>query len=191
MKIIINIFLKGLLVVLPLVITFGLLYWMFSGAEEILRIPLKMILPVGWYVPGMGVISACGLIFVCGLLVQSYLVKPFFSLLEFLLNRIPIVKTLYGGARDLMKFAIGDKEEGMQKVVSVEIEEGVFLIGFVTNEKPEFSDKDCIAVFFPMSYQMGGYLAYVERRKCEPLDMPVDQAMQKILMADMVKKRQP
>ncbi len=190
MKTIANIFLKGLLVVLPLVVTFGLLYWLFSGAEEILQIPLKALLPTGWYMPGMGVLSACGIIFVCGLLVQSYLIKPLFSLMELLLDRIPIVKTLYGSARDLMKFAIGDKEAGMQKVVSVEVKDDIFLIGFVTNDSPSISNSENrVAVFFPMSYQMGGYLAYVSKDKCTPLDMPVEQAMQTILMADMVKKR--
>lgn len=190
MKFLANIFLKGLLVVLPLVITFGLLYWLFNGAEQLLRVPLAVVLPDGWYVPGMGVASACALIFVCGILVQSYLAKHFFVFLEWLLGRIPVVKTLYGSARDLMQFAIGDKEQNMQKVVSVEFQPGVRLIGFVTNEHARLNGvAGLLAVYFPMSLQMGGYLAYVERDKCEWLDITVEQAMQQVLTAEMTGKR--
>lgn len=189
MKFLANIFLKGLLVVLPLVITFGLLYWLFNGAEQLLRIPLQLVLPVGWYVPGMGVASACGLIFICGILVQSYLAKHLFMFLEWVLGNIPIVKTLYGSARDLMQFAIGDKEKNMQKVVAVQFQPGVRLIGFVTNENATLNDcKGLLAVYFPMSLQMGGYLAYVDKEKCEWLDISVEQAMQQILTAEMTGK---
>lgn len=190
MKFLANIFLKGLLVVLPLVITFGLLYWLFNGAEQVLRIPLQLVLPEGWYIPGMGVASAFGLIFVCGVLVQSYLAKHIFTLLEWVLGQIPFVKTLYGSARDFMQFAIGNKEPNMQKVVSVEFQPGVRLVGFVTNENARLNEEaGLLAVYFPMSLQMGGYLAYVDRDKIQWLDIPVDKAMQQILTAEMTGKK--
>ncbi|MBU2984770.1 DUF502 domain-containing protein [Saccharophagus degradans] len=189
MKFLANIFLKGLLVVLPLVITFGLLFWLFNGAEQMLRIPLQAVLPSGWYVPGMGVVSAFGLIFVCGVLVQNYFTKHLFALLEWVLGNIPVVKTLYGSARDLMHFAIGNKEKDMQKVVCVTFQPGVRLIGFVTNENATLNaETGLLAVYFPMSLQMGGYLAYVDKDKCEWLDIPVDKAMQQVLTADMTAK---
>lgn len=186
MKTLLNIFLKGLLVVVPLLITFGLLYWLLMTAEQALRVPLEALLPTGWYLPGMGIISIVLIIFLCGILVQNYLTKPLFRFMEWILERIPLVNTLYGSARDLMHFAVGDKSDDMKKVVTVEVSRDVHLMGFVTNENITIGEqKELLAVFFPMSYQMGGYLAYVPKDKCVTLDMPVDKAMQQILTAHM------
>lgn len=174
--------------VLPLFITFGLLYWLFSSAEQLLSIPIKALLPAGWYVSGMGVLSACALIFASGILVQNYLTKHFFQLLEWLLSKIPLVNTFYGSARDLMQFAFGKKDKDMRKVVSVEIREGIRLLGFITNENISLGSNDeLLAVYFPMSYQVGGYLAYMPVDKCEMLDMSVETAMQRIFTAHVSK----
>ena len=88
-----------------------------------------------------------------------------------------------------MHFAIGNKEKDMQKVVCVTFQPGVRLIGFVTNENATLNaETGLLAVYFPMSLQMGGYLAYVDKDKCEWLDIPVDKAMQQVLTADMTAK---
>lgn len=188
MKSIANTFLNGLLVVLPIFITLGLVYWMFSSAEQLLRVPLEAILPHGWYWPGMGLLGAVALIFVCGLLVKNYLTQHLFHLLEWLLGKIPIVKTFYGSARDLMRFAFEKKEDEMRKVVSVEVKEGIHMLGFVTNESPKLFEADqLIAVYFPMSYQVGGFVAYLPVEKCTVMDISVESAMQQIFTANVVR----
>lgn len=184
MKTFANTFFKGLLFALPVVATFGLLYWLFVSAENLLKIPLQFILPTGWYLPGMGVAAAVGLIFVLGILVQAYLIKHVFIYFEETLERIPIVSSIYGSARDLMEFIAGEKGEDLQKVVAYQFNEHVRLIGFVTNEGVNVgSDTGLLAVYFPMSYQVGGYLVYLPRDKIEVLDIPVKEAMQQVLTA--------
>jgi len=184
MKTFANTFFKGLLFALPVAATFGLLYWMFVTAENLLKLPIQMILPTGWYVTGMGVVSALGLIFVLGILVQAYIVKYIFIYFEKLLENIPIVKTLYGSARNLMQFVAGEKEHDMQKVVAFHLNDDVRLIGFVTNENVDIgAKKGLLAIYLPMSYQLGGYLLYLPREKCEVLDIPVKDAMQQVLTA--------
>ncbi len=186
MKTIANTFFKGLLFALPVAATFGLLYWLFAMAENLLKVPLEFVLPAGWYVPGMGVIAAVGLIFVLGILVQAYLVKHVFIFFEKLLESIPIVKSIYSSARDLLQFVTGSKGKDLQKVVAVQISDDVRLVGFVTNENATLGgNSDVIAVYLPMSYQVGGYLVYVPKEKCETLDMPVKDAMQMVLTADI------
>lgn len=184
MKTFANTFFKGLLFALPIAATFGLLYWLFVTAENLLKIPLQILLPAGWYITGMGVVSALLLIFVLGILVQAYIVKYLFIYFEKLLENIPIVKTFYSSARNLMQFVAGEKGQDLQKVVAFHLNDDVRLIGFVTNEKIDIGDKqDMLAVYLPMSYQVGGYLVYVPRDKCEILDMPVKDAMQQVLTA--------
>jgi uncharacterized membrane protein len=188
MKSIANIFLNGLLVVLPIFITLGIVYWLFVSAEQLLRVPMEAILPQGWYRPGMGLLGTVGIIFLCGLLVRNFLTQHLFYLLEWLLGKIPIVKTFYGSARDLMRFAFEKKEGEMRKVVSVEVKEGIQMLGFITNENPSlFESASLIAVYFPMSYQVGGFLAYMPAEKCKILDISVEVAMQQIFTANVVR----
>lgn len=188
-----NTFLKGLIFTLPLVITFGLIYWLFNTAETLLKVPLQAILPQGWYIPGMGVASAILIIFTHGVLVQLYLVKHLFTFLEStvetVLSKIPLVKTLYGSARDLMFFVADNKGEAMQKAVAITFDENIRLIGFITNEQVSLNgEPDLVAVYLPMSYQMGGYLLYLPKSRCQPLDIPVQEAMQQVLTAHIRRK---
>ncbi|WP_188150916.1 DUF502 domain-containing protein [Teredinibacter waterburyi] len=190
MKSIVNTFFKGMLFVLPLVITFGLIYWVFSSAESLLKIPLQWLLPSGWYIPGMGLFFSVVLIFVIGVLVQAYLIRHLFRWLEILVGRIPLVKTLYGSAKDLLHFMAGDTNQDMQKVVMVTLDQDVRMIGFVTRDKVSLgSVNDLQAVYLPMSYQMGGYLIYLPKDRCEELDIPVQQAMQQVLTANMTQHK--
>jgi len=177
-------FAKGLLFSLPIAITLGALYWFFTWAESLLSPLLEYILPQGWYINGMGVLSGLIIIFLLGLLVQAYLLRKIFIWLENSLNRIPLVKTLYGSARDIMRLFSSSDQQELQKVVLVTMHEDIRMIGFVTNENIEFADDDdVIAVYVPLSYQVGGHLLYLPRSRCEPLDMPVKVAMQQVLTA--------
>lgn len=191
MKTIANTFLKGLFFTLPLVVTFGLLYWLFATAENLLKIPLQLLLPEGWYVTGMGVLSAAVIIFCIGILVQAYIIKYVFRWFERLVENIPFVKTLYNSARDLMHFFAGDQNGQMSKVVAVSFDDNLRLIGFVTNENASLGQETgLLAVYFPMSYQVGGYVAYMPRERCEILDIPVKTAMQQVLTAHVKRPQQ-
>lgn len=191
MKTIANTFLKGLLLTLPAVITFGLIYWLFAVAEDLLRVPLRFLLPEGWYLPGMGVASAIAIVFAVGVLVQAYLVGRVFQLFEALLERIPLVKTLYGGAKDLLYFVAGNKNTEMRKVVSITFDNDIKMIGFVTNQDVTLGDQDELTtVYLPLSYQIGGFLMYLPKSRCEPLDIPVQQAMQQVLTAHVMRNHQ-
>jgi len=184
MKTIANTFLKGLLLALPIVFTFGLIAWLFVTAERLLRVPIEWILPEGWYITGMGVVSSAALIFMLGVLVQAYLIKQVFSWMEDIFVHIPVVKTLYNGAKDFINFIAGGKSKEMQKVVRITFDNDVHLIGFVTNQNVTIGDQtELVAVYLPMSYMIGGYLIYVPKSRCKELNIPVQKAMQQVLTA--------
>lgn len=186
MKSIANTFLKGFLFVLPPVITFSVILWVFSSAEAALKTPLLALLPEGCYITGMGVASAIILIFCIGLLVQAYVLGQVFRWLEQQIERIPVVKGLYASARDLLFFMAGDKGADLQKVVAVSFDGEVRLIGFVTAEQVKLgSAPNLLAVYLPLSYAIGGYVVYVPRSRCEFLAISPQQAMQMILTANI------
>jgi uncharacterized membrane protein len=189
MRPLLNTFLKGLFFALPLAVTFGLLYWVFLTAENLLKIPLMWVLPEGTYMTGMGVLSAFLLIFMLGILVQAYVTRRILRFVDELVARTPFVKTLYTTARDFMNLFASDKEKTMHAVVSITFDNDVKLMGFVTNSQVRLDDGEPLwAVYLPMSYQVGGYTLLVPPSRCDVLDVSVKWAMQQVLTAHVVQQ---
>ena len=188
MKTLSQIFLRGLAAILPVTLTIYLVYWLAATSERFLGGLLQQVLPPGIYLPGMGLLAGVVLTFVAGLLVQAWLIRRLWALGEKLLESIPLVKTVYTGLRDIFSFASGDrKQQGLSRVVRVKLPGGLRMIGFVTAEKPSWrmGDEQHVAVYVPLSYQIGGHTLLVPPDQLEPLDMKVEDAMRLALTAGM------
>jgi len=179
--------LVGLATILPLSITVYLLYWLTTSAEKLLGSLIKLGLPEGGYVPGMGIAAGVILIFLIGLLMQALVVRTLVSWGERIVFRIPLIKTVYGSVRDLIGFVVRGHDAALRQVVALTLgEPPVTLIGFVTREDltafpDEIGGKDMIAVYLPMSYQLGGYTVIVPRFAVQPLDISLEEATRFVL----------
>jgi uncharacterized membrane protein len=183
-----NILLRGLATVLPVVVTFYLLWWLATTGESLLGAALRTVLPPDMYRPGMGVAAAVVLVFVVGLMADAWLFGSVVRLAERALERIPIVKTVFGGVRDLSAFLTGGGQERLGRVVHVALTPDIGAIGFITRDEvgglapPDHRDGR-VAVYLPMSYQIGGYTLLVPRGCVTPLDLPAEEAMRLVLTA--------
>jgi uncharacterized membrane protein len=193
MKYITATFLRGLAAVLPIVLTIYVLYWLGITAEALLGRPLRLLLPRGWYWPGLGIAAGVLLVFAAGLAMELYVARRLLSLLERLVLQVPVVKTVYAAIKDFAGF-VSESSRGktMGQVVRVRVAEDMHLVGFVTRE--DFRDSpwgvsgtDTIAVYLPMSYQIGGYTVLLPRRLVEPVDMSVEDALRFAVTAGMSK----
>ncbi len=176
---------KGLLTILPIVLTVYFIYWLGVTTESLLSGLLKVWLPVEIYVPGMGLVAGFVVLIVIGLLVNAYVVRRVITFSESLILRIPVVKTVYSAVRDLTGLMkVGEKGGELQRVVMVQLGPGK-VIGFVTQENATLpglgSDEELVAVYMPMSYQIGGYTLYLPRDRIEPTDLTVEAAMRIVL----------
>lgn len=185
MKMISKRLLAGLVAILPVVVTVYLLYWLATSAETFLGRFIQMILPRGWYVPGMGVAAGMLLVFLVGILMQAWVVRTLVSWAERIVYRVPLIKTVYGSVRDLLSFLVQGQDPGLRQVVAVTFGESK-VIGFVTREDltdlpGEIGGEDIIAVYLPMSYQIGGYTVLVPRSAVQPVDMSLEKATRFIL----------
>jgi len=191
-----KLFLKGLAVVIPVALTLAILWWIATGAERLMGTVLKFTLPSGWYVPGMGLVSGLALIALIGLLSHVLIFQKLFNLGEALFNRLPLVKTIYTAIKDFIGYLNPDEDSEMGKVVMVQLPGQSFqLIGFVTRE--QFDDlpftpsaEDPVAVYMPMSYQIGGYTLFLPRSCLTPLDVPFEQAMKLVLTGAVTRDRE-
>jgi len=178
--------LTGFITLLPLVLTLYLLYWLGVSSEELMGNLFRKILPEGAYFPGLGMFAGIFIVFIVGLMMKAYLVRKIFSLAEDLLYRLPLIKSVYRAFRDFFDFFSPNKE-GLGQAVAITFN-GMELIGFITQEDPErlppsFRDRDCVLVYLPMSYMVGGYTILVKEEDVRPLDMSRDEAMRFVLTA--------
>jgi len=188
MKSVTQIFLRGLAALLPVTLTIYLVYWLAVSSERFLGNLLQQVLPLHIYVPGMGLLAGVLLTFAAGLLVQAWLIRRLWAWGEKLLESIPLVKTVYTGLRDIFSFASGNKgQQGLSHVVRVQLPGDMHMIGFVTSEKPvwRLQDEPHVAVYVPLSYQIGGHTLLIPPDRLEPLDMKVEDAMRLALTAGM------
>jgi uncharacterized membrane protein len=181
-----SVLLRGLVVVLPIGFTFWLLWWLGSTTEDLLRSLILLVVPEEHYVPGMGLAAAVVLLLVAGTLFNALLVQSALAAWERLMDRIPVVKTIYGASRDFMRLLpAGRKRRDLRRVVLARLGDAR-IIGFVTRDDASElgiveRQEDLVAVYFPMSYQIGGYTALVPRSAVIPLDLPVESAMRMVL----------
>jgi uncharacterized membrane protein len=184
MKALGGILLKGLVTILPIGLTIYFVYWLGVTTETLLSKPIKVLIGDGYW-PGMGLITGFLLLFVVGLAVNAFLVRRVLGIGEELLLRVPVVKTVYSAIRDMTRLVNTDKKKGdLDRVVTVDVGLGR-LIGFVTQEHANTlgigGGDDLVAVYLPMSYQIGGYTIYLPRSRVVETDLTVEQAMRIVL----------
>lgn len=154
-KKLINYFLKGLLVCLPLVLTYYVVSSIVISVDTL--IPFEM--------PGLGfVIVIVGVTFL-GWIGSSIISKPLFSLIDDFLSSLPFIKVIYTSVKDLMEAFVGEKKK-FSKPVVVELSPGIYKPGFITQDDlTEINQPELIGVYFPHSYAFSGNLFFVERAK--------------------------
>ena len=184
MKALGGILLKGLVTILPISLTVYFVYWLGITTETLLSKPIKLMIGDAYW-PGMGLVTGFLILFVIGLAVNAFLVRRVLGIGEELLLRVPVVKTVYSAIRDMTRLVNTDKKKGdLDRVVTVDVGLGR-LIGFVTQEHANTlgigGGDDLVAVYLPMSYQIGGYTIYLPRSRVVETDLTVEQAMRIVL----------
>ncbi len=183
-----KLFLKGLAVVIPAALTLAILWWLASGAEQLLG---GLLCGVSCRPAGTSPAWACcppsPSPILIGLLTHVILFQRLFAVGDAILNRLPLVKSIYSAIKDFMDYFSPDSKEAMRKVVLVKLPGQQFeLIGFVTREDfsrlpVELTVDDPVAVYLPFSYQIGGYTLFLPRACLTPVDMSFENAMKLVL----------
>jgi uncharacterized membrane protein len=183
MKMLNRLFLKGLIVILPVTLTLYLLIAIATSAENVFGAFIKDILGPSLYFPGLGIFFAVLVIIGIGILAGNFITGRIIRFATSQFERLPFLKAIYSPLKDLMSLFGGSGHNDMKKVVLVNFEKlGFRSIGLVTRE--EFSDlpegsiaEDNITVYIPMSYMLGGFTTIVPRSSVTEIDMPVESAL--------------
>jgi uncharacterized membrane protein len=184
----------GVLVWLPILAT----VWVLSVMLHLMDRTLVLVPPawrperlVGFQIPGIGLLFALVLLLLTGLLVTNLFGRRLIVWGEELVNRIPVVRTVYGGVKSFAESVLS-QSNSFRKVVMIEYPRaGVWSLGFLTAEDvPEVSEKlgePHAAVYVSAALNAtAGYLVIVPRRQVVELDMSVDAAMRMIITCGVV-----
>jgi uncharacterized membrane protein len=176
-----KIFFRGFVTLLPIAITIYIIYSAVIILENLLGSLLREILPD--YIPGLGLLATLVLIFLFGLILNHFLIQRILTALEARLVQVPFIKAIYSPLRDLMNLFNKKHDHQLKSVVLVRVgETGAQVLGVVTRENFRdlpFGDHmtDKVAVYFPLSYGLGGYTLLVPRHLITPVDLPIERAM--------------
>ena len=192
-----KLFLKGLAVVIPVTLTLAILWWFARTAEQFFGQILVQLLPEGWYLPGMGLVSALAITVLVGLLTHVLIFQKLFDFGDALFHRLPLVKTIYSALKDFIGYLSPDSKVAASKVVLVRLPGQEFeQIGFVTRE--DFSSlpftptvDEPVAVYLPMSYQIGGYTLFLPRACLTPVDLSFEEGMKLVVTGAVTRDRTP
>ena len=188
----VRLFLKGLATIIPIALTLLIVLWLAGLAENGVGYLIKLVLPDRWYIRGMGLFGGIALVMAIGLLSQLWLFRKLIELGEGLLDRMPVVKSVFRATKDFVDYFSSDDGNRFGQAVMVRHPElKIGIMGFVTRD--DFSDlpfgeESEVAVYLPLSYQVAGYTIFVPREWLEPIDMPFEDSIRLILTAAMSRR---
>jgi len=190
-----NYLIGGLLIWIPIMIT----VWVVRFLTGILDSSL-LLLPPSWrpeavfgtYVPGVGIVLSLVLLFVTGVVVKNLFGGQIVAGLESLVRRIPVVGSVYGGAKTFSETVLTDKGKSFKQVVMLEFpRKGVFSIGFITSHELEEAQartaQVVTCVFVPTTPNpTTGFLVMAPKDELIHMDMTVDEAFKMLLTLGVV-----
>jgi uncharacterized membrane protein len=186
----------GLLVVVPAVITAWVLEWVISALDQTL-----LILPSAWHpdrllgfhVPGFGVLLALAILLSVGAVASNFLGRKLVDWWNNLLHRIPIVRSIYSGVKQVSDTVFSENGNAFRTAVLVQWPHaGMWTIAFVTgtprgDTANHLPPQDYLSVYVPTTPNpTGGYFVLVKASDCVELRMSVDEALKYIVSMGVV-----
>jgi uncharacterized membrane protein len=197
---------RGLLILLPMLITVWLLKFLFDVINrnvtpfvltvlQAVELPGLHLWPVRVLVPVIGILLTAGSIYLIGLLAGNLAGKRVLAMVEAGILRIPLVKSIYGAARQLLDAFSMTGAKAFSKVVLVEYpRRGIWTIGFVTTDRelkvsaPSGSSTlASVPVFLPTTPNpTSGWMVLADPQDLLVLDMSIEEAVKLIVSGGIV-----
>lgn len=188
-------FMAGLLVWVPLGVTYLAFRFLFEVMDKLTPLVPEGLRPDAWLgfaVPGFGLLVAVVVLLLTGVLVANFIGRRLVGWWEDLLNRIPLVRTLYSGVKGFTETLVSSSGESFNKVVLVEYpRREAWSIAFVTaSDLPGIdahTGQTMACVFVPTTPNpTSGFIFMVPQSQLVELDMSVDAAMKMIVTLGVV-----
>jgi uncharacterized membrane protein len=180
----------GLLVWMPLGITFLVIRAIVGFLDQSLLLLPEAYQPdtlLGFHLPGLGVVLAIVLVLATGMIMANLLGRRLVNAWESLLSRIPLVRTLYAGIKQIMEAVLATDAKSFRRVLLVEYpRRGVWSLAFMTTDQlgevQKKTETEVIGVFIPTTPNpTSGFVLMVPANEVIELDMTVEQGLKMII----------
>ena len=184
----------GVLVWVPLGITVILLRFLVNLADQTLELippPYRPEALLGFPIPGLGVVLSLALLFVTGLVAANVFGKRLIGYWEAVLRRIPVVKTIYTAAKELLEMVLSGQRGSFSRVLLIEYpRKGIYCIAFQTSStvgQLAEHTPDSVCVFVPTTPNpTSGFLVLAPEKDLIELDMSVEDAIKLVVSVGVV-----
>jgi uncharacterized membrane protein len=182
----------GILVILPLGITFLVLKLVFSTLDNILG-PLMPHVTVSlsgkeFQIPGLGIIGGVLLVYLFGVIATNVMGRKLVSWGDRVFTVIPVVKNIYASSKQLTDAFSSTRKGAFRQAVIVEFPQGGnYVLGFVTNELRDLRNQSQVAVFIPTAFiPPQGFLLFLPKEKVIPSNLTIEEAIKAIMSVGIV-----
>ena len=182
----------GLLVWVPLVVTLLVIKVLVDTVDRTLELIPQAYQPdtlLGFHLPGIGLVFSLIVVIVTGIFVTNILGARLVKFWEGILNRIPLVRSIYYAVKQVLTTIFSDSTDSFRKVLLVEYpRKGIWSIGFQTSTGFKQSEnKDLITVFVPTTPNpTSGFLLMFDKNEVKELEMSVDEALKMVISLGVV-----
>lgn len=185
----------GLLVWVPAGITFLILKLVVDLMDRTLLLLPEHYRPeqlIGFRVPGLGILLTGLVVFATGMLAANLVGRRLLRVWDATLQRIPLVRSIYGGAKSFTEVVLGDSGQSFKQVVLIEYpRKGLYSLGFLTGtelaEVQARTSEEVVCVFVPTTPNpTSGFILLVPRRDVIFLDMDVEAAVKMVVSLGVV-----
>lgn len=197
-------FLTGILITAPLGVTIAVAWWVVNFVDDVVipLIPdqynparlLGETLGVDASIPGLGIVVLVAAVTLAGALTAGLLGRVFVQASESVLNRMPVVRTLYSAVKQILETILRNQSKTFQQAVLVQYpREGLWAIAFVTSttqgELERMLPGEHVSVFLPTTPNpTSGFLLFVPCDQILELEITVEDAIKMVISAGIVTK---
>ena len=185
----------GILVWLPIGVTIFLVRILIGLLDRTMVLIPQKYQPeeyLGFAIPGLGIVLTIVLLLITGVLAANIVGKSMVGLWESMLERIPVVRSVYSAAKNFAEIVFSDSGQSFKKVLLIEYpRKGLYSLAFQTsNELGEVqgrSGESVICTFVPTTPNpTSGFIIIVPSKDVIELDMEVDEALKMIISLGVV-----
>jgi uncharacterized membrane protein len=164
-----NYFVRGLVVVVPLALTIYVCAVIFTTIDSWLALPIR----------GAGFVLALVMITVVGMLASSIVTRSLLTWVDQLFERLPFVRLLYSSAKDMLNAFVGEKRRFDKPVlVAISNDRAVKVLAFLTSESlASLGVEDHVTVYMPQSYGLAGHIIVVPADRVQRIDAEAAEVM--------------
>ena len=195
-----NVFITGLLITLPIALTYFILQFLFKNLDALSPVFTKVLIdfgapiPEGYRIPALGLVITLLIVLTVGWFTTNFFGKRLIQLGENIVGKIPFVRRIYKGSKQVVQSIAHADTRAFRKVVLIEFpRRGMLAIGFVTGEArgevQENTREDVLNVFVPtMPNPTSGFLVFAPPEELTEIDMTIEDGVKYVVSGGIVTK---